>query len=375
MASAYSAWWNVGRGARTPVVADYLKLAKYRLSGLVALTATTGYCLRSERDEDSMFGLGPKGMRELSATTVGTFLTAAAANTLNQMYEIRSDALMGRTRMRPLPSGRVSLVHAGIFAAASAASGLALLSQETNGVTTSLAAANLVLYAGAYTPLKRVSTINTWVGSIVGAIPPMLGWAAASGGDLLAERERGAWALGAYLFLWQIPHFHALAVVSRTDYAAGGLRMLAVSNPTSNAWWAKTTAAAMIPLGFAMSATGVTSDAYAFEAAALSAWMYHGSSKLALSPTSTQAARALFKASIVHLPASMALMVAHQLTARERRAREIYDTRARTVTHEATERTFYHPWHGLAPFPFLPLPLLVPTIVDVADKQPPRSEN
>ena len=102
-------------------------------------------------------------------TTAGTFLTALSANTLNQMYEIRSDALMGRTRARPLPAGRLSLMHAGLFAAATAGTGLGILSAKTNDTAAALGAANIALYAGVYTPLKPISVANTWVGAVVGA--------------------------------------------------------------------------------------------------------------------------------------------------------------------------------------------------------------
>lgn len=340
---------------------DLLTLSKYRLSGLVALTAGTGYALRDDHPS-----LRP---RPILAVTVGTWLTAASANTLNQLYEIRSDALMARTRLRPLPAARIRPPAAALFAAVTGAAGLALLAVETNGTAAAIAAANIALYAAVYTPLKPVSTINTWVGAVVGALPPMLGWAAASDGCLTGERERGAWALGATLFLWQIPHFHALAVVSRADYARGGLKMLAVTDPVRNAAWAKITAAAMIPLGVAFAATGVTSEAFTWEAAALGFWMYRGSVKMAANPTAVAAARPLFKASIFHLPLTLALMLAHHVPYDENRQelrmqrelqlqREL--ERARAVRGEVR---LHHPWEIMAPFPFLPVPMGAPAVV------------
>lgn len=358
-------------GRAVSVARDLLKLSKYRLSGLVALTATSGYVMRAERTPDGAPANGRDVfLRETFVVTAGTFAAAAAANTLNQIYEIRSDALMARTRLRPLPAGRLSVVQAGAFAAAAALSGVGLLSYETNGTAAGLAAANIFLYAGLYTPLKAMSTVNTWVGAVVGALPPMLGWAAASGGDLTSPRERGAWVYGATLFLWQIPHFHALAVFSRADYAAGGLKMLAVSNPVANAMWARYTAAAMVPLGAAMASTDMTSDIFAVESAMLGAWMYRGATRMAASPTCSVAARSLFKTSILHLPITMGLMLAHRTSPVERHtAHAAYVARQQAVLDREEKRiresglVFYHPWETLAPFPFLPLPLLVPAAV------------
>eukprot|EP00168_Porphyra_purpurea_P008809 TRINITY_DN2130_c0_g1_i13.p2 TRINITY_DN2130_c0_g1~~TRINITY_DN2130_c0_g1_i13.p2 ORF type:complete len:373 (+),score=106.60 TRINITY_DN2130_c0_g1_i13:180-1298(+) len=250
-------------GARRRV-RDYLALGKYRLSAMVALTATAGCGLRS--DESPL--TSPAAAATAGWTTAGTFLTALSANTLNQMYEIRSDALMGRTRARPLPAGRLSLMHAGLFAAATAGTGLGILKAKTNDTAAALGAANIALYAGVYTPLKPISVANTWVGAVVGAIPPLLGWAAASGGDLSPTTEAGAYHLGAALFLWQIPHFHALAVMARADYAAARLRMLAVSNPQANARWARLTAAALVPFGAGLAYEDVTSGWFGLEAAA-----------------------------------------------------------------------------------------------------------
>lgn len=350
---------------------DLLKLSKYRLSALVALTAGAGYALRHEQpDQNSLQETNPPASpfwRPLAAVTAGTWLTAACANTLNQMYEIHSDALMARTRLRPLPAGRIKLVHAALFAAATGAAGLGLLAAETNQTATGIAAANIALYAAVYTPLKPLSTVNTWVGAVVGALPPMLGWAAASRGELTGERERGAWAFASLLFLWQIPHFHALAVVSRADYAAGGLKMLAVTDPVRNALWARITAAAMVPIGLTFSATGVTSPVFAWEAAALGMWMYKGAGRMAANPTTIAAAKPLFRASIFHLPVTMALLLAHHVPYEDSR-QVLYDRQQQqqyTVQSRVAESEvrFHHPWEIMAPFPFLPVPMGVPAVV------------
>lgn len=335
---------------------DALKLSKYRLSALVALTAGTGYVLRyDETPANSTLAKTNKHYwRQLFAVTTGTWLTAACANTLNQMYEIRSDALMARTRLRPLPAGRVGLAQAGLFALVTGCAGVGLLARETNATAAGIAAANAALYAGAYTPLKAVSTVNTWVGAVVGALPPMLGWAAASDGRLMGGREKGAWALGGLLFLWQIPHFHALAVVSRADYAAGGLKMLAVTDPVRNALWARITSGMMVPIGMAFVGSGVVSGVFGMEMALLSLWMYRGAGRMMLEPTSVKAARGLFKASIFHLPVALGLLMAHHVPYEK-------DVQERRVMDR--EIRLYHPWEIMAPFPFLPVPLSAPLVV------------
>lgn len=343
-------------------VRSYSKLSKYRLSGLVALTAGVGYAMRYESPNDTPTWSDTTLLRGASVATVGTWLSAACANTLNQVYERHSDALMTRTRARPLASGRLGLAHALAFAVATGVTGVGLLAHETNSTAAGLAAANTVLYAGVYTPLKAMHTINTTVGAVVGAIPPMLGWAAASGGDLTGPRERGAWALGATLFLWQIPHFHALAVVSRADYRAAGLRMLAVSDPVANARWAIRAAAALLPLSAMYYLTDTTGGAFAFQSAALSYWMLRGARTLAADPAAVKAARPLFRASIIHLPAVLALMVANKAKPYDAEAQVAQQAPInRGVQDEA--RVMLQPWEVMAPFPFLPVPRIAPAVV------------
>lgn len=358
-------------------MSDLLKLSKHRLSALVAFTAATGYICRAERhpvanlSQNSASDLEShpehqtdcsKGhvfsMRTLTATTIGTFLTAASANTLNQVYERFSDAFMTRTARRPLPSGRVGLASALAFAGATALGGLSLLHFETNPTATLLAASNIALYAGVYTPLKRFSPINTWVGAVVGAIPPLLGWAVASDGHLLNRQERPAWLLASLLFLWQIPHFHALAVALRSDYARARLQMLGVSNPVANARWAAFTAALLVPTGFALHAEGVVNEAYAWQSALLSILMYSSATSLVANPTCPIAARALFRASIFHLPASLVLLLAQ---------RNPYPLNCQSTNTLMSQRPrelhVYQPWEVFAPFPFLPIPRVTPAIV------------
>ena len=149
----------------------YMELAKSRLSGLVVATTAAGHLMHS----------APLDPTTLVAALGGTFLCSASANSFNQLIEVRNDAAMVRTAKRPLPSGRISRTHAAVWASASGLSGVALLAAGTNCVTATLGAATLGLYTLAYTPMKQRTPLNTWVGAVVGAIPPVMGWTAAGG--------------------------------------------------------------------------------------------------------------------------------------------------------------------------------------------------
>lgn len=235
------------------LVRDYKQLSKFRLSGLVVATAAAGYVAGSKERID-WAGLG--------WTSLGTLLASASANALNQIYEVVNDGRMRRTAARPLPSGRMSRPHALAFALLAGAGGVALLADKTNATTAALGAANILLYAAIYTPLKQLSVANTWVGAIVGAVPPLMGWAAATGG-----LDVGASILAAGLYFWQMPHFMALAWMCRADYAAGGYRMLSLVDATGR----RTAACALrncvylLPLGLLATWLGVTSPYFALE--------------------------------------------------------------------------------------------------------------
>ena len=242
-----------GRRGISSLLRDYKQLSKFRLSTLVVATAAAGFVAGSEEWID-----WPK----LGWTSVGTFLAASSANALNQVYEVLNDGRMRRTASRPLPSGRMSRTHALVFAAVTGASGVWVLLKETNGLTAALGAGNIALYAGMYTPLKQLSVINTWIGALVGAIPPLMGWAAASGG-----LDLGALLLAAGLYFWQMPHFMALAWLCRADYAAGGYRMLSLIDATGRrtAACALRNCAYLFPLGILSAWLGVTTPYFAYE--------------------------------------------------------------------------------------------------------------
>ena len=194
------------------IFASYLELSKARLGALVVLTAFVGYVLGARGHLSLGVGL---------AAVAGTALSAFGANILNQWWEVERDRLMHRTKSRPLPSGRVDRRVALAWGLLSTAAGLSILALGTNLLTTGLSLFVILLYVVVYTPLKVRTPLNTVIGAICGAIPPMMGWAAATG-----RLDAGAWILGGILFVWQIPHFLALAWMYRDDYELGGFRML-----------------------------------------------------------------------------------------------------------------------------------------------------
>ncbi|MBK8269675.1 MAG: protoheme IX farnesyltransferase [Planctomycetes bacterium] len=199
-------------------VSDFLELAKFRLSILVLVVTAAGYCYAAGNASRLM---------TLVHVVFGTALVAFAANAANQIIEREFDATMMRTARRPIPSGRISIIEATLFSVMCGLTGFAYLLIFVNALAASLALATLVIYLTAYTPLKRVTSLNTLVGAIPGAIPPMIGVVAATG-RLTAD----AWLLFGILFIWQLPHFFSIAWLYREDYERGGYRMLSVVDPT-----------------------------------------------------------------------------------------------------------------------------------------------
>src|SRR5881396_2418529 len=197
--------------ARTRVL-DLAELVKARLTLLVLLTTAVGFYLGAESSIN---------YAALFHVVFGTAAAAAGAAALNQWWERKLDALMRRTRTRPVPAGRMRPLEALTVGVALSIFGVGYLAVACNALSAALAALTIVIYIFGYTPLKRASTANTLVGAIPGAIPPMIGWAAARG-----TIEAGAWSLFAILLLWQLPHFFAIAWMHREDYARAGFRMI-----------------------------------------------------------------------------------------------------------------------------------------------------
>ncbi|XP_076855475.1 protoheme IX farnesyltransferase, mitochondrial [Brachyhypopomus gauderio] len=194
----------------------YARLSKVKLTALVVTTAAAGFAMAPVPFDPVLFVLA----------SVGTGLSSCMANSINQYFEVPFDSNMNRTKNRPLVRGQISPLHAVSFALACGIPGVTLLTLAVNPLTGFLGALNIFLYTCCYTPLKRLSIVNTWVGSVVGAIPPIMGWTAATG-----MLEPGALLMGAILYSWQFPHFNALSWNLREDYSRGGYRMMSVTHP------------------------------------------------------------------------------------------------------------------------------------------------
>lgn len=274
----------------------FLELTKPRITQLVLLTAAAGFYLGSRGSVDLWL---------LAHTLIGTALVAGGTNAFNQLRERDVDGRMRRTRNRPLPSGRISPRAAGVFAAAISLAGVCYLGMLVNVLTAGLAAVTLVSYVFLYTPLKAKTSLNTLIGAVPGALPIMGGWTAAGG-----SVDTAAWALFAILFLWQLPHFLALAWIYRDDYRRGGLAMLSVEDPDGRRTGRMTLlyALALLPVSLLPTLLGVTGPLYFFGALACGVAYAAVGAGLARAATERQAWR-LFIASIIYLPTLLTLMV------------------------------------------------------------------
>ncbi|KAJ5543292.1 hypothetical protein N7535_005720 [Penicillium sp. DV-2018c] len=300
-------------------LAAYLALTKPRLSFLIVLTTTSAYGMYPIL---SLLTLDPAmtPLPTLSTSTLtfiyltaGTFLSCCSANTLNMMFEPKYDALMSRTRNRPLVRGLVQRRGALLFAIGTAVTGLSLLYIGTNPTTTALSAANIVLYAFVYTPLKRISVINTWIGAVVGGIPPLMGWVAAAGqiatighdtwrDMLFSESSIGGWLLGGILFAWQFPHFNALSHLIRDEYKAAGYRMLCWVNPARNGRVALRYAVLMFPLSIGLWWANVVGPGFLVGSSVANGWLVREAYRFWQHQGANGTARGLFWASIWQLP-------------------------------------------------------------------------
>jgi len=238
-------------------------------------------------------------------TLVGTALVAGGTNAFNQLRERDVDGRMLRTRGRPLPSGRLTPRAAAIFAAVISVAGVVYLAALVNLLTAALAALTLASYVGLYTPLKRRTSLNTLVGAVPGALPIVGGWTAAGGGLGAAVL-----ALFAIVFLWQLPHFLALAWIYREDYRRGGLAMLSVGDADGSrtARMMLLYAAALLPVSLLPSLLGLTGALYFYGALTLGV-VYAAVGTPLLREATPRAAWRVFLVSIIYLPALLTLMV------------------------------------------------------------------
>ncbi len=277
-------------------ISDFLLLTKARLSLLVVVTTFVGFV---------MAGGMTMPWPAMLYTLLGTGLVAGAAGALNQVIEVNVDRLMGRTKGRPLPSGRMTRMTGFLLGCSMAVLGLTMLAEATTYVAAYLAAATLLIYLAFYTPMKRRTSLCVTVGAISGAIPPVIGWTAVDGSLGL-----GAWVLFGILFAWQMPHFLALAWVYRDQYAGAGFVMLTRSD-SSGIWAALQSllySFALAAITFVPFFAGKAGIGYLI-GAVLCNLPIVVCSVMFMKDRSIRSARTLFIASILYLPVQLGLMM------------------------------------------------------------------
>jgi protoheme IX farnesyltransferase len=278
----------------------YGALTKPDVSFLVVLTTMAGYYLGSR---------GPLDLLGMAQAVFGTTLVAAGTSALNQYVERDEDALMRRTASRPIPSGLIPPAHALRFGIGLCAAGTIYLAFSSGWPASVLALITCFSYLGAYTPLKKRTTLATLVGAFPGAVPPLIGWAAARG-SLSLE----AWILYAILFLWQFPHFMAIAWMYREDYARAGIQMLPVVDRTGVATFRQVllTALALIPVSLLPAVVGLAGVRYFFGAVVLGFLMVQMCLWAARSKENVRA-KWLMHATVIYLPLLLGLMMYDKL--------------------------------------------------------------
>jgi heme o synthase len=275
---------------------DFSELIKARLTLLVLVTTAVGYYVGARPPVDIVGFVN---------AVVGTAAAAAGAAALNQWWEHRVDALMQRTRARPIPAGRMSPNEALVLGGTLSIFGVVYLALACNVISAVLAALTIIIYIAAYTPLKRVSTFNTLVGAVPGALPPVIGWVAARG-----RIDAGAWSLFVILVLWQLPHFFAIAWMYREDYSRAGFEMISGDDETGERSASQSVLFCILLLtlsglpGF----VGIANLIYVPIAIALSAAFVAVAMRF-LRLRTRASARTLFLASIIYLPLLLGALV------------------------------------------------------------------
>jgi protoheme IX farnesyltransferase len=276
-------------------VADLVALGKPRVVFMVLVTTLVGFHLGSHAGQDYVL---------LLPTLIGTALAAAGTLALNQYFERDIDALMERTRSRPLPDRRLQPVEALVAGTVVAAFGIAYLAVAVNLLSAVVTAAITLIYLFAYTPLKRVTPLCSIVGAVPGALPPVTGWVAARG-----TLDIEAWILFSILFLWQLPHSLAIARLYRDDYASAGIRLLPVVEPDgrSTARQVVSNCMALVAVGLLPTMVGMAGALYFAVALVLGLTFLGYGISFARSRTAP-AARQLLMASLLYLPALLIVM-------------------------------------------------------------------
>jgi protoheme IX farnesyltransferase len=277
-------------------VAAYVELTKPRITFLVVLTAAAGFCMGSSA------GINYVGLMNMA---IGIILLSSGIATLNQYLERELDGLMRRTKARPLPSGKLSPSEAAVFGICLSVAATAYLALFINPLSALLGVATLAAYLFIYTPLKTHTTLSTVLGAFPGAMPPFIGWVAARG-----EVTVHAWVLFAILFLWQFPHFLAIAWMYRDDYSRAGIKMLPVVEPEGKVTGQQIISYTLllVPVSLLPVVTGLAGSIYLVGAMLIGLGFLYFSARAALGRTAWQA-RQLLLASVVYLPILFGLMV------------------------------------------------------------------
>ncbi len=278
---------------------DFVALAKPRLNLLVVASTLVGYAMA---DGESL------GVLRVAGLLLGTGLVAGGASAFNQVVERDLDALMKRTRLRPLPDQRLQPIEGLLFGSAMTLAGLLMILMSANLLAAAVALATLLCYVVVYTPLKRRSSLGTVIGAIPGALPPVIGWAASSG-----ALPPQAWTLFGIMFLWQLPHFLAIAWMYRDDYARAGFPMLPVLEPDGRSTGRQSVlyAAALVPLSLAPTLMRMAGEAYFAGALVLGLAFVWLTLRFARTRSAGDARRVFF-GSIVYLPLLWILMIANK---------------------------------------------------------------
>ncbi|MBI4480675.1 MAG: protoheme IX farnesyltransferase [Acidobacteria bacterium] len=277
-------------------MADYIELTKPNITSLILLSTIVGFYLGSQQGMQLLL---------LAHTLMGTALVASGTAALNQYWEREADSKMWRTRNRPLPMGRIAPRKALAFGIGLAVVGTGYLWWQVNFLSATLAAVTLLSYLFLYTPLKTRTPLCTLVGSFPGAIPPLIGWAAAQGSLSMV-----AWVLYGILFLWQFPHFFSIAWLYRDDYERAGIAMLPVAEPDceSTARQIVIFATVLLPVSLIPTWLGVTGSIYLGGAFVLGIAFLYFAARTALAKTKLEARR-LLQASVIYLPLVYGLML------------------------------------------------------------------
>jgi protoheme IX farnesyltransferase len=287
---------------------DYAELTKARITTLIVLTAWCGYFFGAHRMGVSSWSLG------LFHALLGVALVSSGTAALNEVLEASVDGRMRRTALRPLPAGRMTKAHAALVGLTLTLGGSVYLAVYANLLTGLLVFLTSVVYLAAYTPLKKISPLCTFVGAFPGAMPVVLGWTATRG-----KLEVEALILFAIMFVWQFPHFLSIAWLYREDYEQGEIRMLPVvdSDGKSTVWRILAYSGALIPVSVLPVACGMAGRVYFVGAILMGAALFRVSLGMmyprlpATAPASKPSARRLLRATIVYLPALFALMMAN----------------------------------------------------------------